>query len=226
VIYASGGILTNTVLIKMLKNLSILYGFLLSVATSAEGSELGSLAFGNAKALEHASENIGKYRSKNDRINGLLKTSSVVKIFLLKIKEDDYALAIATNSYWSWPGNNSFLAILLDSKMDPVDCVLVGGQQVFKTAYFKKAEQELVTYARARRGGIYTQSVKVSTSGLLVAEATHSEEIDFGYEISFPTSSSKKKASEQDGADQPATAVESKPEGDEKSKLETKVRPQ
>ncbi|MEN8848062.1 MAG: hypothetical protein ABF377_08330 [Akkermansiaceae bacterium] len=36
----------------------------------------------------------------------------------------------------------------------------------------------------------------------------------------------KKPEAQQDGADQPATAVESKPEGREKSKPETKVRPQ
>jgi len=186
----------------MLIQLAIAAGLLIGTAANAEVSKVWLLGRGNAEALELARKNISQFDSKDEQVNRCLKIFAATKLFEIEIGGEDFALVVATSQVQHWPGNNSFLVILLDSELRPVDCDLIGGEQMFATANFRKDDLELVTYCEGRGGGTYTQKVQVAATGLTADEAVYHRDLDLGESVQFTLSPPTKKDAEQGDAGQ------------------------
>jgi hypothetical protein len=208
----------------MLNQITIAIGLLLCATVNARESMVCRLAEREADALKMVHENLSTYDSGNDRINKSLKFLTARKVFQVEIGGDDYALILASSSIQRWPGNNSILAILLNSELRPIACDMLGGEQVFEAAYFQKDKLELVTYSRARPIGTYIQKVKVSATGLTSEKAVYSKDLDLGGFAQFALIHPKAKDAEQAGTGQPATRSESESEGGDKPQPESEGR--
>ena len=186
----------------MLIQLAIAAALLIGTVANAEVSKVWLLGRGNAEALELARKNISQFDCKDEHVNRCLKIFAATKLFEIEIGGEDFALVIATSQVQHWPGNNSFLVILLDSELRPVDCDLIGGEQMFATASFRKDELELMTYCEGRGGGIYTQKVQVAATGLTADEAVYHRDLDLGESVQFTLGPPTNKDAEQGDAGQ------------------------